>query len=162
MAEAPPRSGEFDPRQLWLTRSITSLPDNTQLNMTYTDPTTGKNETCWEYCPLYTDSSIGAQDFVFTAGTRSMTGLQMQLKGWIGNGAALSSVQLLSDGECGCLRCNADPRRIRFGRHLSEHWRLFWIVPVVRANHWRLDKPHHQHRHPCHTGFLHLVDRAGV
>ncbi|ORY24305.1 hypothetical protein BCR39DRAFT_326154 [Naematelia encephala] len=78
---------------------ITSLPDNTQLNMTYTDPTTGKNETCWEYCPLSTDATIGAQDFLFTDGPRNLTGLQMELKRWIGDGPGLSSVQLLSDGE---------------------------------------------------------------
>lgn len=77
---------------------MTSLPDNTQLNMTYTDPKTGQNATCWEHCPLYTDSSIAAQDFLFTAGSRSLTGLQLELKTWIGDGAGLSSVQLLSDG----------------------------------------------------------------
>ena len=82
--------------------SITSLPDYTQLNMTYTDPVTGKNATCWEHCPLSTDSSIAAQDFIFTAGARNLTGLQMELKQWIGNGAGLSSVQLLSEGESRC------------------------------------------------------------
>lgn len=78
---------------------ITSLPDNTQLNMTYVDPKTGKNATCWEHCPLSSDSSVGAQDFVFTDGTRSLTGLQLQLKEWTGDGPGLSGLQLLSDGE---------------------------------------------------------------
>lgn len=66
--------------------------------MTYTDPVTGKNETCWDHCPLSTESSISAQDYIFTTGPRNLTGLQMQLKTWIGDGAGLSSVQLLSDG----------------------------------------------------------------
>lgn len=77
---------------------VTALPDDVQLNMTYTDPATGKTETCWEHCPLYTNSSISAQDFLFTAGVQNMTGLQMQLKTWIGDGAGLSSVQVLSEG----------------------------------------------------------------
>lgn len=78
---------------------ITSLPDNTQLNMTYTDPTTGKNETCWEHCPLSSDPTVGGQDFVFTDGPRSLTGLQLQLKEWTGDGPGLSGLQLLSEGE---------------------------------------------------------------
>jgi hypothetical protein len=78
---------------------ITSLPDNTQLNMTYTDPATGQNATCWEVCPLSTISSIGAQDFIFTDGPRNLTGLQMELKQWTGNGPGLSGLQLLSSGE---------------------------------------------------------------
>jgi hypothetical protein len=79
--------------------SLTSIPDNLELKMTYTDPKTGKNETCDSWCPLYTDSSIEAQDFIFTDGSRNMTGMQMQLKEWQGEGAGLSWVQLLSDGE---------------------------------------------------------------
>jgi hypothetical protein len=67
--------------------------------MTYTDPLTGKNATCWEHCPLSVDPKFGAQDFIFTEGPRNMTGLQMQLKTWIGAGAGLSSVELLSPGE---------------------------------------------------------------
>lgn len=66
--------------------------------MTYTDPATGKNGTCTSHCPLYTDSSIAGQDFVFTDGTRNLTGFQMQLKEWMGDGAGLSSVELLTDG----------------------------------------------------------------
>ncbi|EIW73555.1 hypothetical protein TREMEDRAFT_42413 [Tremella mesenterica DSM 1558] len=76
---------------------VTALPDNVQLNMTYTDPVTGQTNTCWDHCPLYTNSSISGQDFLFTAGVQNMTGLQMQLKTWIGDGAGLSSVQVLSD-----------------------------------------------------------------
>lgn len=66
--------------------------------MTYTDAS-GKNATCWEHCPLSTDPTVSAQDFIFTLGARNLTGLQIQLKTWIGSGAGLSSVQLLSEGE---------------------------------------------------------------
>nr|XP_019004277.1 uncharacterized protein I203_03436 [Kwoniella mangroviensis CBS 8507]OCF67738.1 hypothetical protein I203_03436 [Kwoniella mangroviensis CBS 8507] len=77
---------------------FTSLPDYQELNMTYTDPKTGKNETCTDHCPLSTDSSIAAQDFIFTQGTHNLTGFEIQLKQWTGDGAALSSVSLLTDG----------------------------------------------------------------
>ncbi|WVW84622.1 hypothetical protein I302_106656 [Kwoniella bestiolae CBS 10118] len=77
---------------------FTSLPDYQELNMTYTDPKTGKNETCTDHCPLYTDPTISAQDFIFTQGTHNLTGFEIQLKQWTGDGAALGSVSLLTDG----------------------------------------------------------------
>lgn len=79
--------------------SLTILPTFTELNMTYTDPATGELGTCTSHCPLYTNSSISAQDFIFTEGTQNFTGFEMQLKEWVGDGAAISSVALLSDGE---------------------------------------------------------------
>jgi len=66
--------------------------------MTYKDPITGANMTCSTYCPLSLDPTITAQDFLFDGGSRNLTGLQMELKAWQGGGAALSSVQLLSNG----------------------------------------------------------------
>jgi hypothetical protein len=78
--------------------SFTSTPDNTLLSLTYTDAT-GSNQTCTSACPLSTDPKLGIQDFVFTDGAREMTGFVIDLKEWIGAGAGLSSVQLLSDGE---------------------------------------------------------------
>ncbi|KAK8858611.1 hypothetical protein IAR55_002840 [Kwoniella newhampshirensis] len=77
---------------------ITIAPEWVELNMTYTDPKTGKNETCQTHCPLYTDPTISGQDFIFTDGTQNFTGFEMQLKEWIGDGVALSSVALLTDG----------------------------------------------------------------
>nr|XP_031864237.1 uncharacterized protein CI109_000149 [Kwoniella shandongensis]KAA5531309.1 hypothetical protein CI109_000149 [Kwoniella shandongensis] len=77
---------------------LTIAPQWVELNMTYTDPKTGKNETCQTHCPLYTDPSISGQDFIFTDGTQNFTGFEMQLKEWIGDGVGLSSVSLLTDG----------------------------------------------------------------
>ncbi|WWC88721.1 uncharacterized protein L201_003634 [Kwoniella dendrophila CBS 6074] len=77
---------------------FTTLPDYAELNMTYTDPTTKKNETCTTHCPLFNDPSISAQDFIFTQGTHNLTGFEIQLKEWTGDGAALKSVSLLTDG----------------------------------------------------------------
>ena len=82
-----------------LTSRFTSTPDNTLLSLTYTDPSTGRNETCTNSCPLSTDPDLGVQDFIFTNGAREMTGYNMDISAWIGAGAGLSSVQLLSDGE---------------------------------------------------------------
>ena len=73
--------------------------------MTYTDPATGQNMTCDSHCPLSTDPSIEAQDFMFAGGVRNMTGFKMSLKEWQGSGAGLNSVQLLSDGEHGPFPC---------------------------------------------------------
>ena len=81
-----------------LTYRFTSTPDNTLLSLTYTDPATGRNHTCTSSCPLSTDPALGIQDFIFTDGPREVTGFNMDLKEWIGAGAGLSSVQLLSDG----------------------------------------------------------------
>lgn len=91
-------SGALNLRDVNLTRSFKSTPDNAQLSLTYTDPATGQNKTCTDRCPLSTDPNVSAQDFIFTNGPKELTGLQMQLKEWIGAGAGLSSVQLLSDG----------------------------------------------------------------
>ncbi|ODO05338.1 hypothetical protein L198_02031 [Cryptococcus wingfieldii CBS 7118] len=77
---------------------LTMLPWYADLNMTYTDPITGEVNTCTTHCPLYNSSSTSAQDFIFTEGTQNLTGFEMQLKGWLGDGAGLSSVSLLTDG----------------------------------------------------------------
>nr|KIR49806.1 hypothetical protein I312_00898 [Cryptococcus bacillisporus CA1280] len=58
----------------------------------------GRGTTYFCHCPLYINSSISAQDFIFTEGTQNFTGFEMQLKEWVGGGAAISSVALLSDG----------------------------------------------------------------
>lgn len=80
------------------TFSVTSIPDNEELRLTYTDPATGRNETCTSRCPLSTEASVAAQDFLFVDGSRSLTGLRVVLDSWQGSGSGLSYMQLLSDG----------------------------------------------------------------
>lgn len=75
-----------------------SIPDNTQLELTYVDPATGDNVTCSDACTLSTDSSVQAQDFAFTSGSRDLTGFQVYLDSWKGSGAGLHRLQLLSSG----------------------------------------------------------------
>ena len=67
--------------------------------MTYRDPSTGLNMTCTDNCPLSNDSSVSAQDYIFTNGAVNITGLNIHLETWQGSGPGLGSVQLLSDGE---------------------------------------------------------------
>jgi hypothetical protein len=76
---------------------VTSIPDNTIQALTYVDPTTGKNATCTDKCPLLTDSSIPYQDFLFS-NAKSITGVQIKLSGWKGAGPGLHLFQLLSSG----------------------------------------------------------------
>jgi hypothetical protein len=76
---------------------VTSIPDNAIQPLTYVDPTTGQNQSCTNNCPLSTDSSILYQDFLFT-NALSLTGVQINLFGWVGAGPGLHLLQLLSSG----------------------------------------------------------------
>lgn len=79
-------------------RRVVTIPDNTQRTLIYTDPSTGTNATCSDRCPLSSNSSIVAQDFLFQEGTESITGFQVYLEEWTGDGVGLSRLQLLSSG----------------------------------------------------------------
>lgn len=81
------------------TFQIISIPDNTILTLTYRDPASQETKTCSDECPLSVDSNVPYQDFLFQEGGRQMTGFQIQLLGWQGEGAGLSQILLLSDGE---------------------------------------------------------------
>ena len=65
--------------------------------MKYVDPTTGQNQTCSNPCPLSTDSSILYQDFLFD-GPVDITGIQIKLASFTGDGPGLHILQLLSSG----------------------------------------------------------------
>ncbi|KDQ21696.1 hypothetical protein BOTBODRAFT_99589 [Botryobasidium botryosum FD-172 SS1] len=77
--------------------SLTSIPDNAVLTLTYTDPVTNTTSTCSDQCPLLTNTTIPYQDFLFDA-SRSMTGFQLELNSWVGAGPGLHLMQLLSNG----------------------------------------------------------------
>ena len=77
--------------------SLTTIPDNTVETLTYVDPSNGRNQTCTENCPLLTDPSILYQDFLFQE-SRAITGFQLKLSGWRGDGPGLHILQLLSSG----------------------------------------------------------------
>ncbi|KIY50189.1 hypothetical protein FISHEDRAFT_64862 [Fistulina hepatica ATCC 64428] len=77
--------------------SVTTLPDNTVQTLTYLDPDTSTNTTCSDPCPLSTDSSVLYQDFLFDSEV-SITGVQITLSDWEGDGAGLHLLQILSAG----------------------------------------------------------------
>ncbi|KAF8210076.1 cortical protein marker for cell polarity-domain-containing protein [Mycena galopus ATCC 62051] len=77
--------------------SVTTIPDNTLQTLTFVDPTTGKNTTCSSPCPLGTNPSVLYQDFLF-GDTKSITGVQVQLTEFTGEGPGLHILQLLSSG----------------------------------------------------------------
>ncbi|PCH43711.1 hypothetical protein WOLCODRAFT_153770 [Wolfiporia cocos MD-104 SS10] len=77
--------------------SVITIPDNTLRTLSYIDPSTGKNETCTDPCPLLTNSSILYQDFLF-ADNVDITGFQLTLSEWQGAGPGLHLLQLLSSG----------------------------------------------------------------
>jgi hypothetical protein len=68
--------------------------------LTYTDPETLLSTTCTESCPLTLAADITAQDFLFPSNL-DITGFQVYLEGWTGDGAGLSVLQLLSAGASG-------------------------------------------------------------
>ncbi|KAK4702801.1 hypothetical protein P7C70_g3422, partial [Phenoliferia sp. Uapishka_3] len=80
--------------------SLTSIPDNTVLELTYasnaSDPTSAL-ATCMANCVLAHDPSVPYQDFLFPANW-TMTGFELDIFGHYGAGAGLHLLQLLSDG----------------------------------------------------------------
>lgn len=76
---------------------ITAIPDNDVITLTYVDPTTGKNATCSDACPLAHNSSVPYQDYLFPT-SRTLTGFQVTISGWYGASAGLHILQLLSSG----------------------------------------------------------------
>ncbi|CAL1703749.1 unnamed protein product [Somion occarium] len=77
--------------------SITTIPDNTVQTLRYTDPEDGNNKTCSNNCPLLTDPSVPYQDFLFNQAA-DITGFQLTLTEWKGDGPGLHLLQLLSSG----------------------------------------------------------------
>ncbi|KAJ3547650.1 hypothetical protein NM688_g5377 [Phlebia brevispora] len=77
--------------------SVTTIPDNTVRELHYTDPHTGQNATCTDPCPLLADPTIPYQDFLFD-NAANVTGFQLTLEQWNGDGPGLHLLQLLSTG----------------------------------------------------------------
>ncbi|KAG8773457.1 hypothetical protein FRC12_002521 [Ceratobasidium sp. 428] len=77
--------------------TLTTLPDNKVLTLTYNDPTTGQTQTCTGSCPLAPSSAALYQDFLFDA-SQQITGFQLRLNQWSGNSPGLHILQLLSIG----------------------------------------------------------------
>ncbi|KAG8906921.1 hypothetical protein FRB99_005695 [Tulasnella sp. 403] len=77
--------------------SVTTIPDNDVVSLTYIDPTTKNNVTCEDPCTLAHDPTVPYQDFLFSS-PKVVTGFQLTVETWYGAGAGLHLLQLLSDG----------------------------------------------------------------
>ncbi|PWN50996.1 hypothetical protein IE53DRAFT_68983 [Violaceomyces palustris] len=88
------------------TFGIVSIPDNTELQLIYLDPTTNQNVTCTNNCTLSHDPSIPYQDFLIAdtpnnnapGGIKTLTGVQFTASEYYGAGAGLHILELLSVG----------------------------------------------------------------
>ncbi|KAF8678126.1 Cortical protein marker for cell polarity [Rhizoctonia solani] len=77
--------------------TLTTIPDNNVLELTYNDPATNQTRTCTDSCPLAPSSAALYQDFLFTT-SQQITGFQLRLTQWSGSGPGLHILQLLSNG----------------------------------------------------------------
>lgn len=78
--------------------SAVTIPNNEPLELAFVDPVTGANETCTNPCPLATNASVPFQDFLFAGGLRSLSGFQLTLLEWTGDGPGLHILEVLSAG----------------------------------------------------------------
>ncbi|KAG5917384.1 hypothetical protein E4U42_007258 [Claviceps africana] len=75
---------------------LLAFPLNGIMNLTYVDPSTGKNATCTSECPLSNDPSLKYQDFHFVNRV-GMNSFQIAISEWHGAGAGLSGIELFQD-----------------------------------------------------------------
>ena len=85
--------------------SAVTIPNNEPLELSYVDPPTGANETCTSSCPLAINASVPFQDYLFAGGPRSLSGFQLTLLEWTGDGPGLHLLELLSAGASSSSAC---------------------------------------------------------
>jgi hypothetical protein len=76
---------------------FTALPDGGILNLTYTDPSSGRTAFCDARCPL-PQGNTTAQDFSFV-NVVGMNAFRIDISDWWGAGAGLNGIQLFQDGK---------------------------------------------------------------
>lgn len=74
----------------------TALPINGIMNLTYIEPTTGRNATCTSECPLSDDKSIEFQDFHFI-NEIGMNEFRLDISAFYGSGGGLNGVEVFQD-----------------------------------------------------------------
>lgn len=75
---------------------FTALPLNGIMNFTFTDPITGKNDSCTATCPLSSNSSIEYQDFFFVNNI-GMNAFRIDISAWYGAGGGLDGIELFQN-----------------------------------------------------------------
>ncbi|KAL2867133.1 putative cellular morphogenesis protein (Rax2) [Aspergillus lucknowensis] len=73
-----------------------ALPDNGIMNLTYTDPDTGDDLTCDQYCPLSDSSDEEYRDFRFVNDV-GMKGFMLEVRDYYGAGAGLNGLELYTN-----------------------------------------------------------------
>ncbi|KAL4916524.1 cortical protein marker for cell polarity-domain-containing protein [Aspergillus aurantiobrunneus] len=71
------------------------LPDNGIMNMTYTDPTTGDDVSCDQYCPLSDDPGEEYREFRFVNNV-GMSGFMFEVRDYYGTGAGLNGIEVFT------------------------------------------------------------------
>ncbi|KAL5115282.1 hypothetical protein ACEQ8H_006794 [Pleosporales sp. CAS-2024a] len=74
---------------------FTALPDGGIMNLTYTDPSTGRQAFCDARCPL-PQGNTTAQDFTFV-NMVGMNSFRIDISDWYGSGGGLNGIQLFQD-----------------------------------------------------------------
>ncbi|KAL4803220.1 cortical protein marker for cell polarity-domain-containing protein [Aspergillus unguis] len=69
------------------------LPDNGIMNLTYTDPATGDDVSCDQYCSLSDDESEEYREFTFVNSV-GMTGFMFEVRDYYGDGAGLNGIEV--------------------------------------------------------------------
>ncbi|PYH48776.1 putative cellular morphogenesis protein (Rax2) [Aspergillus saccharolyticus JOP 1030-1] len=72
------------------------LPDNGIMNLTYTDPDTGKAAYCDQSCSLSSNATEKYREFTFV-NQAAMSGFEIEILSWYGKGAGLNGIELLED-----------------------------------------------------------------
>lgn len=72
---------------------LTALPNTGIMNLTYTDPITGRLSACDATCPLVQNASVPYQDFYFVNRV-GMNSFRLDVSAWYGKGGALAGVEL--------------------------------------------------------------------
>lgn len=77
---------------------FTASPDGGIMNLTYTDPSSGKERVCDARCPLSDDPAVEYQDFRFV-NVVGMNGFQIDVSDWYGKGGGLNGIELFQNGD---------------------------------------------------------------
>ncbi|KAL4818384.1 cortical protein marker for cell polarity-domain-containing protein [Aspergillus spinulosporus] len=72
------------------------LPDNGIMNLTYTDPSTGDDVNCDQYCSLSDDPDEEYRDFRFVNQV-GMTGFMFEIRDYYGTGAGLNGIEVFTN-----------------------------------------------------------------
>lgn len=77
-----------------------ALPINGIMNLTYTDPASGKEVHCDASCPLSNDPNEPYRDFTLVNEV-GMRGFMLEIQDWYGQGAGLNGIEVFQNSELG-------------------------------------------------------------